>query len=285
MGISWTNEAADAEVWTRLSYPTTPYTTLLDYQVLTQDMQAFIGIQVLYYLNATLTKTSILLFFHRIFGIIRKFRHALWLSAFIVVAYWIATTTLTFMGCTPFAKNWDMKHPGHCVNLVSFFRWSGICNMLIDVLILFLPLPVVWRLNMPIRQRLELSGIFLLGVFVCGTSVMRITAYHSSQLKDSTFSGVGSMTWSIVEQGVGIVCACLPTLRPLITSAKTRSSEIVNTKEQSTVARRHITRWSSHSAIAVPEASARGPSIHDGKTVLSHADLELHNRASKETDV
>ena len=24
------------------------------------------------------------------------------------------------------------------------------------------------------------------------------------------------MTWSIVEQGVGIVCACLPTLRPLV---------------------------------------------------------------------
>lgn len=24
------------------------------------------------------------------------------------------------------------------------------------------------------------------------------------------------MTWSIVEQGIGIVCACLPTLRPLL---------------------------------------------------------------------
>ena len=34
-------------------------------------------------------------------------------------------------------------------------------------------------------------------------------------MKDGTYSTVGTVTWSSIEQGLGIVCACLPTLRPL----------------------------------------------------------------------
>ena len=51
---------------------------------------------------------------------------------------------------------------------------------------------------------------------VCITSIMRVLAYKPNQLQDNTYSGVGSMTWSIGEQGISIVCACLPTCRPLL---------------------------------------------------------------------
>jgi len=45
---------------------------------------------------------------------------------------------------------------------------------------------------------------------------MRIVSYDPKHLKDNTYAGVGSMTWSQVEQGIGILCACLPTFRPLV---------------------------------------------------------------------
>lgn len=45
---------------------------------------------------------------------------------------------------------------------------------------------------------------------------MHVLSYKASQVHDMTYDGVESMTWSIVEQGVGIVCACLPILRPLL---------------------------------------------------------------------
>ena len=50
---------------------------------------------------------------------------------------------------------------------------------------------------------------------VCITSILRVLAYNPNQVKDGTYSTVGTVTWSSVEQGLGIVCACLPTLRPL----------------------------------------------------------------------
>lgn len=50
---------------------------------------------------------------------------------------------------------------------------------------------------------------------VCIASVLRVLAFNADQIADGTFSTVGTVTWSSVEQGLGIVCACLPTLRPL----------------------------------------------------------------------
>lgn len=49
-------------------------------------------------------------------------------------------------------------------------------------------------------------------------------AYNPQQVKDGTYSTVGTVTWSSVEQGLGIVCACLPTLRPLFTWTHSNST-------------------------------------------------------------
>lgn len=35
-------------------------------------------------------------------------------------------------------------------------------------------------------------------------------------MNDPTYTSIDPSTWSSVEQSVGIICACLPTLRPLI---------------------------------------------------------------------
>ncbi len=50
---------------------------------------------------------------------------------------------------------------------------------------------------------------------VCIASILRVLAFNADQIADGTYSTVGTVTWSSVEQGLGIVCACLPTLRPL----------------------------------------------------------------------
>ena len=41
---------------------------------------------------------------------------------------------------------------------------AGIVNIFIDLMILIMPLPVVWTLQMPKKQKLAVSGVFLLGL-------------------------------------------------------------------------------------------------------------------------
>ncbi len=122
------------------------------------------AVQVLYFSNAVLTKMSLLFLYQRIFGVIRPFRIALFVSGFCVMGYWIACTVLAFTGCHPVTKNWDKTVPGGCVDLIAFFRWNGICNLLIDFLILCLPMPMVWRLRITVKQKIVLSAMFALGL-------------------------------------------------------------------------------------------------------------------------
>lgn len=50
---------------------------------------------------------------------------------------------------------------------------------------------------------------------MCVVSILRIVAFDSSNQDDPTYTTINTAMWSSVEQSLGIICACLPTLRPL----------------------------------------------------------------------
>lgn len=71
-------------------------------------------------------------------------------------AYWLQ--------CHPISFFWNKTtEGGHCIDEVLFFKVNGIANLILDVIVLALPLAMVWRLHMKMKQKLALSGIFLLG--------------------------------------------------------------------------------------------------------------------------
>lgn len=72
---------------------------------------------------------------------------------------------------------------------------------------------------------------------VCIVSVLRIVSFDFTTLEDVTYVSVKPAVWSSVEQSVGIICACLPTLRPLVRtlygSSKNSSGERCSTTPES----------------------------------------------------
>lgn len=46
-------------------------------------------------------------------------------------------------------------------------------------------------------------------------SIPRVTSLNYDTLGYSSYKNIEPATWSSIEQSVGIICACLPTLRPL----------------------------------------------------------------------
>ncbi|PSR80805.1 hypothetical protein BD289DRAFT_340599, partial [Coniella lustricola] len=177
--------------------------------------KSFLAVQELYFLNAVLTKTALLMLYHRVFGVSRKFSFALCVAEVLVVSYFLVCVVLSIVGCQPVSYFWDKTGQGKCFNEVMFFRANGIANMLLDVMVLTLPLPMVWRLNLALRQKLAVTGIFLLGSFTCVVSVFRIVAFEKSNQADPTYTTINTAMWSSIEQSLGIMCTCLPTLRPI----------------------------------------------------------------------
>lgn len=87
----------------------------------------------------------------------------------ICICVWgVAFFFATLFECMPIAQIWTSlygtpEHEHYCYNYLPMFQGTAITNMAIDVLILTVPMPMVWRLQMPTRQKLAVSSFFLLG--------------------------------------------------------------------------------------------------------------------------
>ncbi|EEA22418.1 conserved hypothetical protein [Talaromyces marneffei ATCC 18224] len=177
--------------------------------------KSFIAVQMLYFVDVVATKAAFLFLYYRIFGVNVWFRRTLYFLAFLLVAFIIACPIVAVAGCHPVFYYWDNNQPGSCINEVEFYRGNGIANVILDFVIFCLPVPMTLRLNTTVRQKLIISGIVILGFFVCAVSIIRIVAFNGFNPKDTTWSTVETAMWSSIEQAVAIICMCLLTLRPL----------------------------------------------------------------------
>jgi fucose permease len=177
------------------------------------------------------TKTSILIFYLRM---AKNTQIILRVSSYVTLAIVnIAGVVLTFMNafqCRPIYAAYTPHTQGKCISIVTLYLCSAPVNVITDLAILVLPIPVLTGMRLPRKQKTVLVFTFALGIFVTIIDVIRIyylqkaldaQAYLISKERLGTsldFAWTASMAlmWSAVEVNVGIVCACIPTLRPLV---------------------------------------------------------------------
>lgn len=69
-----------------------------------------------------------------------------------------------FLICRPYAKNYHVDLPGYCGNVRTFYIWLSALNLVSDLVILLLPIPFVYKLQLPLKKRLGLVAMFTVGV-------------------------------------------------------------------------------------------------------------------------
>ncbi|OTB07058.1 hypothetical protein M426DRAFT_93609 [Hypoxylon sp. CI-4A] len=189
---------------------------------------------VLYNPALMATKTSVLIFYLRLSKNTQKvLRLASWAVLALVNAAGTVLTLLNLLQCRPFVAAFDPNtQPTYCLPVLTEFICSAPVNIVTDLAILALPLPVLTSMRLPRRQKIILIFTFALGVFVTVVDVVRIyyleqaitqniatlatspvTFGHSPEF---AWNASVSFMWSAVEVNVGIICACIPTLKPLI---------------------------------------------------------------------
>lgn len=80
------------------------------------------------------------------------------------MAYWLGTVLTAFLICRPFQYNWDKTISGSCGDTLPYYLSTAIINLLIDVMIVALPLPRLWTLQMETSRKVSLTVIFSLGI-------------------------------------------------------------------------------------------------------------------------
>ncbi|KAI4282503.1 MAG: hypothetical protein L6R35_005397 [Caloplaca aegaea] len=176
-----------------------------------------VGLQlVFYFVIVALVQISILAFYRRIFFLSRFFR---WTSAILIavcIAWWIVAMII------------EIGYPSHPigyyfpggpqttldVNYLEFWLAMGILEVFLQVTILILPIREVYRLQLSLKKQMLCSLIFALGSFVIITGIVRLVLVYQPGAADVDLTQ-GNI-WINVHLGVAIICACLPTYRPLI---------------------------------------------------------------------
>ena len=109
----------------------------------------------------TLSKVSILLLYRRLFTPFLQIPTMV--IGLIICAWCIAGVLVTSFQCDPIAGVWNFELDATCIDPVAFTLAIALSGVLTDLIVLVLPLQMVWRLHLPIRQKLVLSVIFSLG--------------------------------------------------------------------------------------------------------------------------
>ncbi|KAF1813867.1 hypothetical protein P152DRAFT_382571, partial [Eremomyces bilateralis CBS 781.70] len=176
-----------------------------------------ISSNILYHATVNLTKTSIVTQYCRIFWgcpIVQGWCYALY-GLLTLAALWGIAGGGTV--CVPIAKYWSMDIEGTCMSFNVYWLTSAGVNLLADLIIWILPMPVVKQLQLPKRQMNTVLVIFGLGGTVCVVATLRLTLVQAfSGRKEGTNAGVAAVVWSAVEANVGIICASLISLKPLV---------------------------------------------------------------------
>ncbi|KAI1116642.1 hypothetical protein F5Y14DRAFT_448801 [Nemania sp. NC0429] len=101
-----------------------------------------------------------------------------------------------------------------------------ISDLILDLIIIVLPLPSIWGLNMSSHRKVAITGIFLVGLTSIAASAARAAIYLVT-----LYAGYGAgydidrtattlLWWSMLEISLAAIAACLPTLGFLARDAR-----------------------------------------------------------------
>lgn len=110
-------------------------------------------------------KITFLLQYYRVFAL-RKMRIFV-LAALGLIGCWsVSQLLVAIFNCTPIYKFWMRDSDGTCIPNHPFWYINAAGNIITDIVIFVLPLPVLGSLKLRRPQKLLLVGIFSLGFFV-----------------------------------------------------------------------------------------------------------------------
>ncbi|KAI1387537.1 uncharacterized protein F4822DRAFT_406842 [Hypoxylon trugodes] len=169
-------------------------------------------------------KFGVVMFYRRIFANQRFYNISLGILI-LITAWTVAFFFATLFECN--GQNLDLLWKSIktfkevCYKYKNIQLAHCITDIATDLIVLSMPLPEIWKLRMSIKQKIVISLIFLIGLLstAAGTARLVIVAIDIVETtpgaRDVRGVETNVLVWSYVEVGVGVVAACLPTLKPI----------------------------------------------------------------------
>lgn len=113
----------------------------------------------------------------------------------------VGGTLVLLFQCSPVRKSWLPLTPGHCLPNDATFYGLAAVTIFFDIIIFFLPIPILVKLSINKKKKIALCFVFLLGLLTTVCSIMRmIQIIAIAKTGNSTML----VLWGVIELNVGV---------------------------------------------------------------------------------
>lgn len=119
-----------------------------------------------------------------------------WIVWAILAIVWIFTAcyfSFALTHCDPMQKFWDLTiKGGTCIPIATYTKYAmgnTSLSTATDVFLALVPIPIIWKVKLPVRVRLGLIGVLSLGYITVVFGIVKtIWQYNFSGQKDKTYN-------------------------------------------------------------------------------------------------
>jgi hypothetical protein len=258
----------------------------------------------LYTLLLWLLKLAMCIFYIRLTEGVDHMKMRIRVGLGLIGVTYVATILSILLGCHPMEKNWQIypdpgsecflykkrkkslltRPPDHCQPAISKIDIyvTVVLNVVTDMYLLSIPLPMLFKANLPFRRKLLLIVMFGGGIFVTMAGILRCVLILTNPVTGAQQAG----SWAVRETFVAVVTSNIPMIYPLlrrwytsVTGSKLVTTMMTNNKYGQTTgsSSRHGGPGggkSGHSAFEMDKKSHRGPRSVNPITMATFAESE-----------
>lgn len=139
-----------------------------------------------------------------------------WACHFVIwanIIFCITTIIVFSLSCVPYEYLWDPTiEGGYCRINTAYVSLSSACFVFsTDIIILFIPQRVIWKLNMSRNRKIGVSLVFALGMAACAASIVRLYyTVERAESADITYHISSLMLTAVGECACAILVLCIP---------------------------------------------------------------------------
>ncbi|KUI73190.1 hypothetical protein VM1G_08943 [Cytospora mali] len=180
--------------------------------------QAGYAATIFYAPMAFTVKMALLLIIAKVFGPVhKKTIVGIWVFMALLAGYYISALVVKIRICWPIRAYWE-GDTSKCLNQSAIITADAIVSAVSDLVILLMPTPLTWSLQLPLRKKLRVTGILCAGGVATAFSVYRlILIVLDARSTNQTIVFVKVILSGNAEVGIGLICTCLPAVTAIYT--------------------------------------------------------------------
>jgi hypothetical protein len=181
------------------------------------SLKLLYGTLIAYQFSLCFTKLSLCALYLKVFTTSRSGRIFLYSVFGLVSVATIILECVCIFQCNPIQGVWDITIDKKCIDTIPAFYASTVESVLVDILLIAFAAPKIMRLNLHARQKNALLfTICLGGVPVIASIIRAVRVSNILHAEDKTWVSFDSSIWSAVDANISIICASVPSLKPLL---------------------------------------------------------------------